>query len=164
MIFDGRGSISLFWKWQLIKIYSFHLHPKIYYYLPESEFQSFDWNVDIPSKYYQYFFSSYDLVQKFYPRDLLALSASPLLAFPTHFVGDVGYVSDTDNSTTIAGEDGMKYRNAVNKIEYGLDPWETLCVPSCWNQCQECHQLMQQHSNVVVMITGCYFALLPRPD
>lgn len=34
-------------------------------------------------------------------RDLVALSAAPLLLYPTHYTGDKGYVSDTENSTVI---------------------------------------------------------------
>lgn len=37
-------------------------------------------------------------------RDLLAFSASPLLLYPTHYTGDYGYVSDTEDSVTIDTE------------------------------------------------------------
>ncbi|XP_078041605.1 glycosyltransferase 25 family member [Augochlora pura] len=37
-----------------------------------------------------------------YPkRDLIILSANPLLIHPTHYTGDEGYISDTENSTII---------------------------------------------------------------
>ncbi|XP_065359671.1 glycosyltransferase 25 family member [Calliphora vicina] len=34
-------------------------------------------------------------------RDLLAFSASPLLLYPTHYTGDYGYISDTEDSVEI---------------------------------------------------------------
>lgn len=34
-------------------------------------------------------------------RSLVAWSADPLLIFPTHYVGDQGYVSDTEESDII---------------------------------------------------------------
>ncbi|XP_053208665.1 glycosyltransferase 25 family member-like [Panonychus citri] len=39
--------------------------------------------------------------QHFSPRDLRALSASPLLISPTHYVGDEQYISDTEDSQQI---------------------------------------------------------------
>ncbi|KAE8750938.1 hypothetical protein FOCC_FOCC002366 [Frankliniella occidentalis] len=38
---------------------------------------------------------------RFPRRDLVALSAAPLLLYPTHYTGDKGYVSDTENSEVI---------------------------------------------------------------
>lgn len=35
----------------------------------------------------------------FEQRDVQAFSAEPLLVFPTHYTGDVGYISDTETST-----------------------------------------------------------------
>ena len=55
---------------------------------------------------------STELMSKFYPRDLNALSSEPLLVFPTHYIGDEGYISDTELTTTIEGEDPEKYRLA----------------------------------------------------
>lgn len=37
-------------------------------------------------------------------RDLVAFSAAPLLIYPTHYTGENGYVSDTENSNIIASE------------------------------------------------------------
>lgn len=38
----------------------------------------------------------------YYPkRDLVALSAAPLLLYPTHYTGEQGYVSDTEDSIVI---------------------------------------------------------------
>ena len=48
----------------------------------------------------------------FKPRDLVALSADPLLAYPTHYTGEKNYISDTEESDVIpedhvlAGEPG----------------------------------------------------------
>lgn len=38
---------------------------------------------------------------QFNPRDLVAWSTAPLLLFPTHYTGDEGYISDTEQSKTI---------------------------------------------------------------
>ncbi|CAG9770550.1 unnamed protein product [Ceutorhynchus assimilis] len=41
----------------------------------------------------------------YYPkRDLVALSAAPLLIYPTHYTGDKGYISDTEDSVVIPEE------------------------------------------------------------
>ena len=40
-------------------------------------------------------------MSKFPTRNLLALSAHPLLVFPTHYVGDKGYISDTEATHTV---------------------------------------------------------------
>ena len=37
----------------------------------------------------------------FSPRDLLSLSAEPLLVEPTHYTGEPGYITDTENSEVI---------------------------------------------------------------
>jgi collagen beta-1,O-galactosyltransferase len=54
--------------------------------------------------YSKYFVSSCfrDTWKGYFPqRDLVALSAAPLLVFPTHYTGEKGYVSDTEDSTVI---------------------------------------------------------------
>lgn len=38
-------------------------------------------------------------------RDLLAFSASPLLLYPTHYTGDYGYISDTEDSVIIKSDE-----------------------------------------------------------
>lgn len=38
---------------------------------------------------------------KFTPRNVIALSANPLMVEPLKYIGEVGYVSDTEDSTTI---------------------------------------------------------------
>ncbi|KAK0092406.1 hypothetical protein PV326_001516 [Microctonus aethiopoides] len=42
--------------------------------------------------------------QHFPKRDLVALSSAPLLIYPTHYTGENGYISDTENSTIIQSE------------------------------------------------------------
>ena len=37
----------------------------------------------------------------FSPRDLKALSVEPLMVYPTHYTGEMGYVSDTEGTTLI---------------------------------------------------------------
>jgi collagen beta-1,O-galactosyltransferase len=45
---------------------------------------------------------SRDTWKGYFPqRDLVALSASPLLVYPTHYTGEEGYVSDTEDSNII---------------------------------------------------------------
>ncbi|VVC96124.1 unnamed protein product, partial [Leptidea sinapis] len=44
---------------------------------------------------------SQELKQHFPVRTLKALSASPLLVHPTHYVGDIGYISDTEDSIVV---------------------------------------------------------------
>ncbi|KAK6627014.1 hypothetical protein RUM44_009491 [Polyplax serrata] len=39
--------------------------------------------------------------QYFEKRNLLAFSAAPLLLYPTHYTGEAGYISDTENSSII---------------------------------------------------------------
>ena len=40
----------------------------------------------------------------FYPRNLVAMTAEPLLLYPTHYVGDDGYFSDTETTGLIPPE------------------------------------------------------------
>lgn len=40
----------------------------------------------------------------FYPRNLIAMTAEPLLLYPTHYVGDDGYFSDTETTGLIPPE------------------------------------------------------------
>ena len=46
--------------------------------------------------------------QAFEPRNLVALSVQPLLVFPTHYTGEPGYITDTEDSEVIesASDDG----------------------------------------------------------
>ncbi|CAD5113527.1 DgyrCDS2689 [Dimorphilus gyrociliatus] len=41
----------------------------------------------------------------FEPRDLVALSAEPLLLEPTHYTGEMGYITDTENSRVVDDEE-----------------------------------------------------------
>jgi len=42
--------------------------------------------------------------KNFGPRDLVALSADPLLCYPTHYTGEKNYISDTEDSDVIPDE------------------------------------------------------------
>ena len=42
-----------------------------------------------------------DWKKAFKPRDLVALSVQPLLIFPTHYTGEPGYITDTEDSNVI---------------------------------------------------------------
>ncbi|XP_046603252.1 glycosyltransferase 25 family member [Neodiprion virginianus] len=46
-------------------------------------------------------------------RDLIALSAAPLLLYPTHYTGERGYISDTEDSTVITSLPGTKTREEL---------------------------------------------------
>lgn len=41
--------------------------------------------------------------EKFYPRNLISLSAYPLFVEPTHYTGEVGYITDTEDSPVVGG-------------------------------------------------------------
>ena len=45
-------------------------------------------------------------MSKFPTRNLVALSVYPLYVYPTHYVGDDGYVSDTEGTVTVYQKDG----------------------------------------------------------
>ncbi|XP_047134313.1 procollagen galactosyltransferase 2 isoform X1 [Hydra vulgaris] len=47
---------------------------------------------------------------KFNNRNLIAFSAEPLLMHPTHYVGEMGYVSDTEDTLSIKEEDVKHFR------------------------------------------------------
>ncbi|XP_069497173.1 procollagen galactosyltransferase 2 [Ambystoma mexicanum] len=57
--------------------------------LPVDEFLPVMYNKHPVTKYLDYY----------EPRDLKAFSTEPLLIYPTHYTGDVGYISDTETST-----------------------------------------------------------------
>ena len=47
---------------------------------------------------------------QFYPRDLVALSAQPVLVEPTHYTGQQGYVTDTEDSPSIDDDAVSKFK------------------------------------------------------
>jgi len=47
---------------------------------------------------------------QFYPRDLVALSAQPVLVEPTHYTGQPGYVTDTEDSPSIDDDFVQKFK------------------------------------------------------
>lgn len=51
-----------------------------------------------------------DLLKSYYPREVIAFSAHPLLIFPTHYVGDPGHFSDTDDTLSFQGEDVQHFK------------------------------------------------------
>ncbi|XP_064616989.1 procollagen galactosyltransferase 1-like [Liolophura sinensis] len=42
-----------------------------------------------------------DWKKQFHPRDLVGLSAAPLLVYPTHYTGEDNYISDTEDSVVV---------------------------------------------------------------
>ena len=59
--------------------------------------------------------SQVDWKENFPNRDLQAFSASPLLVYPTHYTGEVGYISDTELSPIINDAED------ASPVEPGLD-------------------------------------------
>ena len=49
-------------------------------------------------------------MQRFPNRNLVGLSAEPLLMYPTHYVGDEGYISDTEDTLSFEGESVEHFR------------------------------------------------------
>ncbi|XP_041370447.1 procollagen galactosyltransferase 1-A-like isoform X2 [Gigantopelta aegis] len=47
--------------------------------------------------------------QYFSPRNLVGISAEPLLVYPTHYTGEPNYVSDTEDSSVIPLEDQLDF-------------------------------------------------------
>eukprot|EP00794_Sanderia_malayensis_P015863 gene15863-17461_t len=56
-----------------------------------------------------------ELLNKFPVRDLVALSAHPLLVYPTHYIGDEGYISDTETTTTVFEDEAAVTNQTSNK-------------------------------------------------
>ncbi|XP_067613087.1 glycosyltransferase 25 family member [Eurosta solidaginis] len=53
-------------------------------------------------------------------RDLLAFSAAPLIIFPTHYTGEMGYISDTEDSevTSYTNSDGNAQLKSDRELEF----------------------------------------------
>jgi len=47
---------------------------------------------------------------QFFPRDLVALSAQPVLVEPTHYTGQPGYVTDTEDSPVVDDDAVQKFK------------------------------------------------------
>lgn len=47
---------------------------------------------------------------QFSPRDLVAVSAQPVLVEPTHYTGQPGYVTDTEDSPSIDDDAVTKFK------------------------------------------------------
>lgn len=53
---------------------------------------------------------------QFYPRDLVALSAQPVLVEPTHYTGQPGYVTDTEDSPSIDDDLVQKFKGDTGEL------------------------------------------------
>lgn len=68
--------------------------------------------------------------QAFEQRNLVAWSAAPLIVFPTHYTGEDGYISDTEDSVLIKLDEGVLYclittkENGSNVCSLFLDSTE----------------------------------------
>lgn len=49
-------------------------------------------------------------------RNLVAWSAAPLIIFPTHYTGEPGYISDTEDSDLVSSDDGKLNRFSLWRI------------------------------------------------
>lgn len=62
-----------------------------------------------------YFFflllSRTEWLEQFDERNLIALSASPLLIYPIRYTSEDGYISDTEDSVTVVTKDSVATRN-----------------------------------------------------
>ncbi|XP_076241704.1 glycosyltransferase 25 family member isoform X2 [Calliopsis andreniformis] len=53
----------------------------------------------------------------YYPkRDLIILSANPLLVHPTHYTGEKGYISDTENSMLVSENENVNKMNERDEL------------------------------------------------
>ena len=59
---------------------------------------------------------------QFFPRDLVALSAQPVLVEPTHYTGQPGYVTDTEDSPSIDDDDDVSKFKGDNGEFSSLKP------------------------------------------
>lgn len=80
---------------------------------------------------------------EFQQRNLIAFSSAPLLLYPTHYTGDDGYISDTEDSqiTPIVLIDNKGKTNNVNNEIYSqnFNAPSTLNAPNLNIQQQEYH-------------------------
>jgi len=61
-----------------------------------------------------------DWKAQFFPRDLVALSAQPVLVEPTHYTGQPGYFTDTEDSPTI--DHGLKMKGDPGELSSTARP------------------------------------------
>ena len=61
-------------------------------------------------------------MSKFPTRNLVALSVYPLYVYPTHYVGDDGYVSDTEGTITIKHKDNNSTTDTTTFDEQNDSP------------------------------------------
>lgn len=53
---------------------------------------------------------------QFSPRDLVALSAQPVLVEPTHYTGQPGYFTDTEDSPTVDDDHVQKFKGDPGEL------------------------------------------------
>ena len=53
---------------------------------------------------------------QFSPRNLVALSAQPVLVEPTHYTGQPGYVTDTEDSPSIDDDVVKKFKGDTGEM------------------------------------------------
>ena len=53
---------------------------------------------------------------QFFPRDLVALSAQPVLVEPTHYTGQPGYVTDTEDSPSVDDHSVTKFKGDPGEL------------------------------------------------
>jgi len=59
---------------------------------------------------------------QFYPRDLVALSVQPVLIEPTHYTGQPGYVTDTEDSPSVEDETVFKLKGDPGELPLAAEP------------------------------------------
>lgn len=59
-------------------------------------------------------------MEKFPVRNLKAFSVAPLYVFPTHYTGETGYISDTEESPIIEDEGILSSDNMSSELDLGL--------------------------------------------
>lgn len=73
------------------------------------------------------------LINRFANRNLIALSADPLLMYPTHYVGDEGYISDTEDTLSHEGEKVDHFREQKLKEKSKKEIKKELKKPNVQN-------------------------------
>ena len=56
-------------------------------------------------------------ISNFSPRNLITLSAEPLLVEPTHYTGEPNYISDTENSFVVRPDEEVSHSGKSSKEE-----------------------------------------------
>lgn len=64
--------------------------------------------------------------EAYWPRDLKALSFEPLLLQPTHFTGEPGYITDTENSAILSDKSSNHGEQAPDSQDHPMEETELL--------------------------------------